>query len=355
MIIVDAHQDIAYTALSMGRDYAVSALRKRLLEYELAYPGATLGLPEAIAGRVAVAFATLFVAPHDPNSRFKPVGAEERYRSPREAHDLALKQHDYYQRLADENSKIRLITRAADLDSVLETWDDARDIRERQQGLVMLMEGADPVLEPAQFAEWYARGVRLVGPAWSSTRYSAGNGHEGGLTPQGRELLDVMAAHNVILDLSHLSERAAHEALDQYGGVVIASHSNPRRFRDSDRHLSDDLIRRLGERDGVMGVVLYNRFLDGTWTPTDGKNAVTLDHVADAIDHVCQLTGSALHVGIGSDFDGGFGFEAIPQELDTEADLMRIAIKLMERGYDATAIEGIMGMNMLRKLRAVLD
>jgi len=133
---------------------------------------------------------------------------------------------------------------------------------------------------------------------------------------------------------------------------LIASHSNPRRFKDSDRHLSDEMIRRLADRDGVMGVVLYNAFLSNTWTRTDRPLPITI--VADVIDHICQVTGSAKHVGIGSDFDGGFGADQTPEGFETVGDLILIARVLLERGYDQADIDGIMGGNFIRKLRQAL-
>ncbi|MBC8099651.1 MAG: membrane dipeptidase, partial [Armatimonadetes bacterium] len=242
----------------------------------------------------------------------------------------------------------------AELDATLATWGDDAGLKARKQGLIVLMEGADPILEPRQFEAWYERGVRAVGLAWEETRYSAGTGKPGRLTPLGRDLLDVMASFNALLDVSHMAEEAFFEALDVYSGSVIASHSNPRRFRNTDRHLSDEMIRRLAARDGVMGVVLYNRFLSNHWERSDPKHNITLTTVADAIDYVCQVTGSAAHIGIGSDFDGGFGAQHIPQEIDTVADLWQMSALLRERGYSEPDIEAVLGGNMLRKLREVL-
>ncbi len=349
-IIVDAHQDIAYNFFTFGRDYRRSALVKRREEVaqNLTYPPATLGLPEALVGRVAVVFATIFNAPKDS---WTPSWPEETYTTQREAYMLGMKQVDYYHRLADEDPRVRLILTRADLDAVLATWADDVPVTQRQQGLVILMEGADPILEPQQFEEWYARGVRLVGPAWSTTPYAAGNGKEGTLTKQGRVLLDVLASFSAILDISHLNENASHAALDTYEGGIIASHSNPRKFRDTDRHLTDAQIRKLAERGGVMGIVLYNRFLHPTWTPADGKTAVTVETVVNAIDHVCQLVGSANHVGLGSDFDGGFGMESIPLEMDTVADMGCIRDALRARGYSDPDVAQVLSGNMLRMLR----
>ncbi len=354
MIIVDAHQDIAYNAVSFKRDYALPAYKTRRQEpITKPPPGrATLGLPDALLGRVAVAFATLFIVPAD--SPFSDDQHEPRYRDAGEAHELALTQIDYYERMVGENERVRLIHTAADLDAVLATWADGTAITEHVQGLVLLMEGADPIQEPKRFEEWYERGVRIVGPAWKQTRYSAGTGEPGTLTPLGYELLETMMGLNAILDTSHLAERAFFQAVERYEGAIIASHSNPRKFRDSDRNLSDEMIRLLAERDGVMGIVLYNPFLHPTWRTGDNRSEVPFTTILDAIDHVCQVTGSAQHVGMGSDLDGGFGAESIPQGMDTVGDLWWITQGLARRGYTPTDIEAIAGGNFLRKLREAL-
>lgn len=355
MIIVDAHEDIAYNALCFGRDYRKSALETRRLENGTDIPQkagiATLGLPDSMLGRVAVVFSTLFVAPH--NGKEDPWDKLS-YKNVSEAYKMAMAQMDYYQRLADNHEKVQLIRTVAELDSVLATWEKDKPLTERKQGLVLLMENGDPITEPRQFEEWYERGVRIVGPAWQGTRYTGGTGQPGPLTKLGRELLEVMNSFNAILDLSHMAEEAFLEAVDLYQGVIIASHSNPRSFRNSDRHLSDTMIHRLAERDGVMGIVFFNRFLSDKWSSGDRKSDIKLSVVLDAIDYVCQLTGDATHVGIGTDFDGGFGRESIPAELDTVMDLLIIGDALRERGYSEADTEAILGGNMLRKLREAL-
>jgi membrane dipeptidase len=356
MIIVDAHEDIAYNALCYGRDYRRSALETRKLETDpalIARRGtATIGLPDALLGRVALVFSTIFVAPDDGEAN--KAWSNFTYKTPEQAYKLGIDQLDYYNRIADESDKIRQVKTNADLDAVLETWADGKTTADHKQGLVLLMENADPILEPRQFEEWFERGVRIVGPAWAGTRYAGGTGQPGPLTKLGYELLNVMADFKAILDLSHLAEEACLQALDHYDGTVIASHSNPRSFRNTDRHLTDTMIRKLAERDGVMGVVLYNRFLSDDWTSSDPKSKIPLTRVLDAVDYVCQLTGSAAHVGIGTDFDGGFGQESIPEDLDTVTDLLKIGDALTARGYALSDVEAIMGGNMIRKLRQAL-
>jgi len=354
IIILDAHQDLAYNALYFGRDYRHSVGATRAREASGVRPNgtATVGLPNALLGRVAITFATIFTEPAtspNPLSTHTP-----RYKTPQEAHRHAMAQLDYYNRIADETPQIRLIKSAKDLDAVLATWDDGAPAHARLAGLVLLMENGDPILEPKQFEAWYERGVRLVGPAWAASRYSGGTAQPGGLTTDGRRLLDVMMGLNAILDLSHMAEEAFYEAIDQYSGIVIASHSNPRRYRNTDRHLSDDMIRRLAERDGVMGIVPYNYFLSETWRSGDRRSDVPFSRVIDAIDTVCQLTGSAAHVGLGTDFDGGFGLENIPAGLDTITDVYQVVDALTERGYSVADVEAIASGNFLRLLRAAL-
>lgn len=352
-LVVDAHQDITYNLINFGRDYLQSPLVTRRLEAQNATQQqagtATLGLPDAMLGRVGVVFAALSAVPQ----RFSQSWERLAYKEAVQAYHLALAQMDYYQRLADENERIVLIKSAADLDVVLESWAEGKEFADHRHGLALLMEGADPIIEPKHFEEWYARGVRIVSPAWRQTRYVD---VPGAFTDLGRELLEILAGFNAVLDVSYLSDEAFMEALDRYEGTsIIASHSNPRHFCESTRHLSDEMIGALAERDGVMGIMVYNGFLDRSWSPTDRKHKVTLSAVVDVIDYVCQLTGSAAHVGLGSDLDGGFGAESIPDELDTVGDLLQIGTALKQRGFDDGDIEAILGGNMLRKLRQSLS
>ncbi|GAB4468683.1 MAG: membrane dipeptidase [Anaerolineae bacterium] len=355
MLIVDAHEDIAWNMLTFGRDYTRSALITRREEAGSVAPlyngNTLLGRTEWLLGRVGVIFATLFAAP----ARFKHGAWDTQcYHDPAEAYRIASAQLDAYHRLADEHEQFRLIGSRADLDEVLATWAEGKTLSQRRIGLVPLMEGADPIQEPEQAEEWFERGVRIVGLAWEATRYAGGTHEPGPLTSEGRRLLGVMADLGMVLDLSHLAEQAYYEALDHFEGVTIASHSNPRRFTPTSRGLSDAMIERLAERGGVIGIVPYNVFLKPGVAKSDGKHVASLEDVADAIDHVCQITGSAAHVGIGSDFDGGFGVEHVPQGIDTVADLQNLRGPLAERGYTADQIAAIFSGNWIRMLKQAL-
>jgi membrane dipeptidase len=151
------------------------------------------------------------------------------YTTPQEAYAQAMEQLDVYTRLADENPRFALVREQKDLDTVLATWKEDAPEEKRQIGLVVLMEGADPILRPQDLEHWYERGLRIVGPSWlAGTRYAGGDASGGPVTDEGLRLLRVMLDFNMVLDVSHLSEQACLQAIDRYEGHVIASHSNPR-------------------------------------------------------------------------------------------------------------------------------
>lgn len=354
-LIVDAHLDLAWNALTFGRDYTRPALVTREREAGTRTPALNgntlLGLADLLLGRTAIIFGALFAA---PKRRQASEWETQVYADDAEAHRLYARQLDYYHRLADESRVFQLIGSKNDLETVLSSW-QSDDLTKRRIGIVPLMEGADGIRDPKEAEWWLERGVRIIGPAWAGTRYAGGTGEPGPFTPEGRRLLNVMADLGLMLDLAHLSDEAYFEALDRFPGVTLASHANPRALLRNpprpERFLSDEMIRRLAERRGVIGVVPYNRFLNSNWTRSDGKMRVTLDAVAAAIDHICQVTGSAAHVGLGSDFDGGFGVEGTPAEIDTHADLQKLEAKLAERGYGRKDIESIMSGNWIELLR----
>jgi membrane dipeptidase len=343
-IIVDAHQDIAWNRLALKRDLFESVVEKRSREGPHPAHGegtALVGFPELVAANVRVVFATLYVAPERPDRA--PFG--KTYSSPEQAHDQAWEQLQYYVSLASD-PRVTLIAKRADLEEVVMA-------PAYRLGLLLLMEGADPIVEPAQVADWYRAGVRIVGTSWSKTRYAGGTGAPGGLTSLGRDLLAQMEQVGMVLDVSHMAEQSFYEAIDLFHGPVIASHSNSRAFVDTDRQLTDDMIRKLVARNGVIGSVIYNRFLQAHWEKGMPKDAVGLEDVVRHIRHVCELAGDTLHAGIGTDFDGGFGTESVPRELESIADLPKLA-KVLSKEWSPADAANILGENWIRFLRRVL-
>jgi membrane dipeptidase len=347
-LVIDGHEDIAWMALEFGRDPRLSALETRQREAGSGLPVVigerTTGLPDWLVGRVGLVFSTLFVM---PQAYAYPGYNRMTYTSPQQAETRAWEQLTFYQQVADEEPFLQLVTDQTSLEAVTKTWLQSGE--EPVVGWVLLMEGAEAILTPADLPRWYEAGLRILGPAWKATRYAGGTGAPGPLTRLGYKLLEEMAALNMILDLSHLSEQAYQQAVEVYPGQMIASHSNPRPFNPGDRGLSAPMITQLAQRDGVMGIMPYNRYLQPGWQA--GQPRLPLDTVVDAIDYVVQVTGSARYVALGSDFDGGFGVESLPEGMDTVADLRLIAQGLQERGYSVEEVGLILYSNWLRVLK----
>lgn len=356
MLIVDGHQDLAWNIVTFGRDYSRSALETRQVEENSIAPDVNgdtlLGWPEYQDGDVGVVFGTLFAAPLRAK---RGEWDTQAYETAQQAYDLYTNQLDEYHRLADDHpGKFKLVFDRKDLDDLLRAREQSN---QSPVGIIILMEGAEGVRSPGEIGMWFEKGVRVIGPAWRGTRFCGGTREPGGLTREGRELLRAMQDFNLTLDVSHMDEQAVLEALDLYSGPIIASHSNAKRLLkdiDSNRFLTDRMIEGLLERDAVIGVVPYNCFLLGGWRIGDDRTLVTLDHVVAQIDTICQIAGDARHVGIGSDFDGGFGVSGVPREIDTIADLQKLPPLLLERGYGEEEVQAIMGKNWLAHLKVNL-
>lgn len=357
-LIIDAHEDLAWNMVNLDRDYTRSAFDIREAEVKTAIPGfngnTLLGWPQYQEGHVAIVLGTLFCGPKRLEQGQYPV---QSYETPQEAHSCYRENLDAYLRLTDEHpDKYRLLLSQSDLKAHWQAWEAHLNTPAETPppvGLIILMEGAEGVREPAEVEQWFEWGVRLIGPAWAGNRYVGGTREPGPITQKGRELLDVMADFGMILDISHMDYESARQALDTYPAQVIASHSNAEtliRGISNNRHLKDADIQKLIERDGVMGIVPLNGFLDWEWRQHGGRESISLEQVVAQIDHVCQLAGNTRHVGLGTDFDGGYGVESVPHEIETIADLQKIEPHLAKKGYNQEDITRIMSGNWLRIL-----
>ncbi len=356
-LIVDAHQDLAWNMQTFGRDYTRTVAETRRIEQKTDTPkhndDTLLGWDGYQQGRVAVVFSTLFAAPMRKNEGPWDVSC---YRNPAEANKLYRQQVDIYKRLADEQAdKFRILYTREELNDHIQEWEQAAD--EHPVGMILLMEGAEGIRDTSELEEWWQLGVRVIGLAWAGNRFCGGTNEPGPLTSEGYALLDVMADLGFVLDLSHVDEPAALQALDHYPGHIMAGHANAAALlkgADSNRHLSDRVIQGIIEREGVIGIVLYNAFLLAGWKKGDDRKLVTMDRVIAQIDYICQMAGDAQHCGIGSDFDGGFGLQSVPEGIESIADLQKLAAMLTEKGYSEQDVANIFGKNWLKMLEKAL-
>lgn len=349
--IIDAHLDLGWNALQWNRDLTQSAYTLRTQEAGLPERGQnTVALPELRAGKIYLCVATLM-----GRSTGTPV-AHVDFHSAMQAHGISRGQLAYYRAL-ERGKHVTIITTNDALNAHLATIDALPETPAVSPstpiGFIISMESADAILEPSEVGEWVELGVRAIGPAhYGMGRYAGGTGVEDGFTDIGFQLLDEMQQHNVILDLTHLTDVGFWQALEKFNGTVIASHNNCRALVPSQRQFSDEQIRAIAERDGVIGMAFDVWMMQAGYVKKYTSNRdIPIARIVDHIDHICQLTGNARHVGIGSDLDGGYGREQSPHDLDTIADLQHLIPLLQQRGYTQADIDGILHDNWIRIVR----
>lgn len=199
----------------------------------------------------------------------------------------------------------------------------------------------------ANLRMFYRLGVRLITLTWNHrNQIASGQGEgsaSGGLSKFGREVVAEMNKLNMLIDVSHLNEAGFWEVLEVSKSAILASHSNARALCDHPRNLSDEQIRSLADRGGVIGVNFYPYFL----VPS---GEATIDHVVEQIAYLVRVGGVGC-VALGSDFDG---ISSVPKGLANCAHTQSLLPALAQKGYGEKEIEQIMGGNLLRLCAEVL-
>ncbi|MCC6676172.1 MAG: membrane dipeptidase [Phycisphaerales bacterium] len=323
----DAHLDLAYMA-RRGRDmHHTDPARAGGPDQ----PGAVT-LPALGEGGVTAVLGTIFLEPGGTDECSYPPGDGEA------ANRLGLEQLAIYERWFADGDAAPLRAPASSL----------RHRAAPPLSLGILIEGADCILSPADVAWWKDRGVVAIGLAWArQSRYAGGNSTETGLTDLGRAIIPEIDRAGVVHDCSHLSDRSLAELLDLAAGPVMASHSNCRALigADNQRHLTDAAIRAIAQRGGVIGLNLFSKFLI-PGPPTDRR--ATIDQALAHIEHICSLLGHTRGVGLGSDMDGGFSRDILPEGIDRPRDLERLAEGLSRRGWRDSDIDAFAWGNWAR-------
>jgi membrane dipeptidase len=366
-MIVDAHLDVAYNVLYNGRDLTRPLAELRATELRAAGQRdnviAMTSLPAFAAAGVALVFASLYARPAHPWSSLpgkdlgRPMG---HYTTPEEAKVQALEQLAVYEGF-EEAGQVRIIRDCSGLDAHLRAFREDGTV-----GVLVTMEGADPIASAAELPWWFERGLRMVGLAWDSTRYAGGSGSSTALTDAGRDLLSAMAEVGVIHDAAHLSEEAFWEAVGLPHHGLCVSHGNARGLLlpppghratvPLNRHLSDAQIAAVAHprgaaSRGVIGLALINDFLEPRWwfDAAGRTNLVSMRSQGAAHLHYIAALAGWESVGIGSDVDSGFGRDETPVELDSVADWRTIGDHV-----PTVARQGVLGGNWLRLLRETL-
>ncbi|WP_164100837.1 dipeptidase [Candidatus Laterigemmans baculatus] len=355
-LIFDAHLDLAWNTASFDRDLTLSLDEVRAAESNMQdgrFRGrGTVTFPEMRKAGIAVCIGTLLARSGPEHQRQTSYLRKELdYATRLGCYAAAHGQYACY-RHWEATGEIAMLRTREELQRHWQRWEAASSYADLPIGVILSMEGADPVMAPETLEQWWDLGLRAIEPAhYGRSHYASGTATEGPLTDAGRALVAEMQRLGVCLDVTHLSDESMEEALTLYEGPVWASHHACRSLVPGDRQLTDEQIRRLCARGGVIGAPLDAWMLSPGWVKGQTDPAGTgLKDVVDHIDHVCQLAGDALHAGIGSDLDGGFGTEQTPGDLNSIADLQRLGGLLADRGYAEADIDNIFSGNFLRLL-----
>ena len=352
MFIIDAHLDLSMNALEWNRD-----LRKPVPEINDREKGlidkpdrnkATVSLPELRKGNIGLVVATQiarFVAPGNPLPG---------WHSPEQAWAQTQGQLAWYKAMEDAGEMIQ-INNTATLENHIALWNNDIANDNKPIGYILSLEGADSLVTLKHLEKAYQYGLRAVGPAhYGPGRYAQGTDATGFMGSAGKALLKEMERLNIILDATHLCDDSFWEAMKNFSGHIWASHNNVRALVNHNRQFSDEQIKELISRGAVIGGVLDAWMMVPGWIRGQSNPQAmncNLEILIDHIDHICQMAGNALHIGIGSDLDGAFGREQCPYDLQTIADLQNLPALFTKRGYTNKDIQNIMHGNWLRFLK----
>ena len=282
-----------------------------------------------------------------------------------------------------------------------ETWELANTAADVQRiaasgkiAALMGLEGGYAIDNKIENVErYYNMGVRYMSGAWSvSTDWAGSSGDEignaRGLTDFGKQVIREMNRLGMMVDVSHLSDKAFWDIINTSSKPVIATHSGCRAITNVPRNMTDEMIVALAKTGGVVNVIFYPEHIEPGYSEKKKKvdaeiaplvqrasdeekgdvaqkklardrvraheflkrlPPVYVSRIVDHIDHVVKLVGID-HVGVGSDFDG---VQAVPADLSSVADLPNLTKELLKRGYSESDIDKILGGNMLRVMEEV--
>lgn len=352
---VDAHNDALQRILLEGVD-----IGKRLSDGEI-------DLPRLREGGVHVPFFAMAVP---------------EYYKGADAVRGTLDFRDAMQRVLDKYpDQIELATSANDIQRI---------VGQKKIAVVLTVEGGHQIADDLAVLRMYRKmGVLSMTLAhfrsndWADS--STGKAEHNGLTDFGKEVVREMNRIGMIVDVSHVSDKAFYDVLAISTKPVIASHSSCRVFSDVPRNMTDDMLRALAQNGGVVGVNFGASFLnqmeaDRLKRAIASRNTLdpelsgaeldqfalkqrvasaydhprvgqaTLDDAANCIDHIAKVAG-VDHVGIGSDFDG---IETVSRGIEDISKLPALTSALLKRRYSEQDIQKIMGGNFLRVIRSVV-
>jgi membrane dipeptidase len=363
VLVIDGHADTPQRFVDEGWDFTSS------LE------GGMLSLETARKGNLAAEFFAIWVEPEQWKGRY--------------AHRTLSLIDGVLEQVRKHPRELRLCTSS---EAILAAHAEGRF------AVLLGIEGGHSIENDLSLLRTYHRlGVRYMTLTWANTNEWADSSgdlknpkiqHHQGLTAFGRDVIREMNRLGMMVDVSHVSDATLSHVLEVSKVPIIASHSSARALTATPRNLTDEQLREIASKDGIVMVNFYPAFIDDTWRlawaalrpalqaaqaelaaeyiakglPVPYTVSGRLDRefaaklprapfssLIDHIDHVAQVAGID-HVGIGTDFDG---IPSLPEGIDSAADLPKVTTALMERGYSADDMRKLLGENLLRVFSAV--
>jgi membrane dipeptidase len=247
------------------------------------------------------------------------------------------------------------------------TVDDIRRIHKSGKiAALMGIEGGHAIEDSlSKLRQFYRLGVRYMTLThtntnnWADSAGGLGNPAEkrhGGLSGFGKEVVREMNRLGMMVDISHVSDETFWDCIDVSQAPLIASHSSSRALTNVSRNLTDEMLKAMAKKGGVVMVNFYNGFINtdyakpGMPAPTKPANTATLAMLMQHFEHIIKVAGID-HVGIGSDFDGVDGL--LPPGMEDVSQLPTITFELLKRGYSENDVKKVLGENLLRTMSDV--
>jgi membrane dipeptidase len=233
--------------------------------------------------------------------------------------------------------------------------------RNHKIAALMGMEGGHGIEDsPRLLRDYYRLGVRYMTLThWNTNNWADSSGdinnpkvqHHNGLTPLGKDIVHEMNRLGMMVDISHVADKTFYDALETSQAPLIASHSSCRAVTDAPRNMTDDMLKKLAEKGGVIQININCGFVSqkSKDAPASAPVRATLADVVAHIDHARQVAGIDA-IGMGTDFDG---IECTPEGLDDVSKFPNLTRALLEKGYSVADIKKIYGGNTLRLMRQV--
>jgi membrane dipeptidase len=323
----DAHLDLAYLAES-GRDLLTTlmgGLGPHNSEHSVAFP-------ELVSGGVQHVLGTIFVEMIEPG---KALVEPQQYHA------------------GDWQNAVKLGRRQVQR---YRAWEKLNSTE--APSIMLLIECADVIDDPADVPQWKADGLVAVGLTWiGKNRYAGGNATSTGLTDLAPALIREFDRQGIAHDASHLSDLSFWQLCELTNEPIIASHSNCRALLgggklgttasagENQRHLHDAQIKEIASRGGVIGLNLFSAFID---VACKGSGRASISRAIDHVEHVCMVAGTDSCVGLGSDLDGGFSATRLPEGINSPLDYYKLVDELTKRGWTDAAVEGFAWRNWSR-------